>query len=276
MEKCPKCGSLKTRKSSYQPRSEHRRWFSSWFRCRDCGMRFLSTDQLLIQFWSMGSLAFLAIAGALVWALQSQPGAPLSAQPVGDSPPDQTTSAFAPVETSPRAADLDPATRQAAENRDPDAQYRLGLAILERHWDRGKPVALDEATHWIRQAAEQNHARAQFLLGKLYQKGRGVIQDDQEAAIWFRRAAEQGDSLAMSHLGKLMKAGRGFEKNLVEAYTWLNLASARGDQSSESDRDRLRHRLSPEQLAEAQNRSRALDQSLPRLSGNTHDPFLDD
>lgn len=224
----------------------------------------------------MGSIAFLAIAGALAWALQSQPVAPLSAQPARDSLPDQTTSAFAPVETSPDAADLDPATRQAAENRDPDAQYRLGLAILERHWERGNPVALDDATHWIRQAAEQNHARAQFLLGKLYQKGRGVIQDYKEAAIWFRRAAEQGDSQAMSHLGLLMKAGHGVANNLVEAYAWLNLASARGEQSSESDRDRLRLRLSSEQLAEAQNRARVLDQSLPRLSESARHPLLDD
>lgn len=270
MEKCPKCGSLKTRKSSYQPQSEHKPWFSSWFRCQDCSARFLSTDQLLIQLWVMGAIALVVIAGAALWAVQHQSGK-RSLGAATDARPAPSASAVEPEASLMRPDDLSPSIRQAAEARNPDAQYRLGLAILQRQWERGNLGALGDATEWLRQAAEQNHARAQFVIGVLYEKGRGVIQDYKEAMIWFRRAAEQGDPQAMSRLGRMMKAGHGVEKNLLEAYVWLNLASARGDQSAEIDRDRLRQILSSEQLGEAQNRSRRFDHDLPRRTGDSND-----
>ncbi|OKQ00421.1 hypothetical protein BLA59_09310, partial [Haemophilus influenzae] len=38
--------------------------------------------------------------------------------------------------------------------------------------------------------AEQGDAIAQFLLGGMYEEGRGVKQDDFDAVKWYRKAAE--------------------------------------------------------------------------------------
>ena len=54
-----------------------------------------------------------------------------------------------------------------------------------------------------RKAAEQGLANAQFNLGVMYHKGRGVPQSYEEAAKWFRKAAEQGDTKAIQALGKV-------------------------------------------------------------------------
>ena len=52
------------------------------------------------------------------------------------------------------------------------------------------------------QAAERGDAQAQFNLGAMYAKGRGVSQDDAEAVRWFRQSAEQGDAQAQFKIGR--------------------------------------------------------------------------
>jgi TPR repeat protein len=53
----------------------------------------------------------------------------------------------------------------------------------------------------IVEAAEQGDASAQFNLGQIYRKGKGVAQNDAEAAKWYRKAAEQGHVKAQYNLG---------------------------------------------------------------------------
>ena len=53
----------------------------------------------------------------------------------------------------------------------------------------------------IRTIAVGGDAEAQFLLGFMYAKGRGVLEDDKEAVKWFRKAAEQGHAEAQFNLG---------------------------------------------------------------------------
>ena len=79
--------------------------------------------------------------------------------------------------------------RLLAEQGDPDAQYYLG-----RMYDRRKGVPQDyaEAIKWYRLAAMQGDAGAQFSLGVIFEKGSGVVQNYDEAAKWYRLAAEQG------------------------------------------------------------------------------------
>ena len=54
---------------------------------------------------------------------------------------------------------------------------------------------------WYRLAAEQGDASAQYNLGVMYAKGRGVLKDEAEAVRWYRLAAEQGDAYAQNNLG---------------------------------------------------------------------------
>ena len=44
--------------------------------------------------------------------------------------------------------------------------------------------------------AEQGDASAQFLLGVMYEKGKGVLQDDIYANMWYNIAASSGDENA--------------------------------------------------------------------------------
>ncbi len=52
------------------------------------------------------------------------------------------------------------------------------------------------AADWFLRAAEQNHTGAQYNLGYLYYKGKGVPRDFVQAYAWFDRAAQQGDEKA--------------------------------------------------------------------------------
>ena len=60
---------------------------------------------------------------------------------------------------------------------------------------------------WYRKAADQDDTDAQFNLGNMYYKGRGVPQDYTEAAKWIRNAAEGGHVEAQSKLGYMYDKG---------------------------------------------------------------------
>ena len=51
---------------------------------------------------------------------------------------------------------------------------------------------MDEAERWLRLAAGQGHATAQFSLSTMYSLGDGVAKDVQEARIWREKAVAQG------------------------------------------------------------------------------------
>jgi uncharacterized protein len=61
--------------------------------------------------------------------------------------------------------------------------------------------------------AEQGDASAQFNLGVMYSKGKGVTQDDAEAFAWMERSAKQKYGPALSELGLYFERGLGTEKN---------------------------------------------------------------
>ncbi|MHB1184235.1 MAG: tetratricopeptide repeat protein [Desulfobulbia bacterium] len=55
----------------------------------------------------------------------------------------------------------------------------------------------EKAVSWFLKAAEQGHAEAQFNLGVMYFKGKGVLDRDYfEAERWFQKAANQGHAEA--------------------------------------------------------------------------------
>ena len=91
--------------------------------------------------------------------------------------------------------------------------------------------------------------------GTCYQKGEGVRQDYAEAVKWLRKAADQGDADAQYILGLMYmyeKGVPGVPKNSVEAYKWLNLASANGQKEAAEARAFVERKMTPGQIAEAQ------------------------
>ena len=72
----------------------------------------------------------------------------------------------------------------------------------------GKGVSADDqqAVTFIRKAAEQGFAPAEYGLGGLYEIGKGVPQDNKEALAWYAKAAAQGYKDAKDRLDKLEAA----------------------------------------------------------------------
>ncbi len=60
-----------------------------------------------------------------------------------------------------------------------------------------------KAHHYLTQAAEQGHARAQNYLGEMYYYGKGVRRNLRKASYYFDRAAAQGNSEAKNNLKQL-------------------------------------------------------------------------
>ncbi|MGH8710693.1 MAG: tetratricopeptide repeat protein, partial [Burkholderiales bacterium] len=69
-----------------------------------------------------------------------------------------------------------------------------------------------KSTSEIRQTV-QGFGTAQFNLGYMYSKGRGVAKDDAEAVKWYRKAAEQGLATAQFNLGLKYERGEGVAKD---------------------------------------------------------------
>ncbi|HOO52193.1 MAG TPA: tetratricopeptide repeat protein [Alphaproteobacteria bacterium] len=77
-------------------------------------------------------------------------------------------------------------------------------------------------------AAEQDHAAAQFELGRCYYNGIGVKRDILQAAQWWTKAAEQGHADAQYNLGRCYYNGLGVERDILQAAHLLTLAAEQG------------------------------------------------
>ena len=151
--------------------------------------------------------------------------------------------------------------RKAAEQGHAMAQCFLGI-----YYDagRGVPQNYTEAIKWYCKAAEQvnsspdNHMcfKAQYNLGLCYALGKGVIANKVVAATWWRKAAEQGHAEAQYNLGIYYSTGEGVLEDVVEAYKWLLLAGAAGSDQASAARVNLARKMTPEQIAEAQRKSK--------------------
>ena len=56
-------------------------------------------------------------------------------------------------------------------------------------------------------AANQSNAQAKFMIGKMYQEGRGVEQNENKAAIWYMKAAEQARAQGNKGLAVIYSLG---------------------------------------------------------------------
>ena len=77
----------------------------------------------------------------------------------------------------------------------------------------------DYATAWkkLKPLAEQGYADAQYTLGTMYERGRGVPEDVAVAVKWYRLAANQGHALSQDILGGMYAIGRDVPQDYAEA-----------------------------------------------------------
>jgi TPR repeat protein len=166
------------------------------------------------------------------------------------------SSCAAPNPSPPQPLVGGPAVSEAlkrAQAGDPNAQNELGLLYSE---GRGLPQNYLEAKDWFKKAADQGHAAAQVNLGTLYSLGQGAPYSDQMALFWFQKSADQRNALAFAKLGMMYERGRAVPQNLIEAHMWYNLSVAYGEKRAAESRDALATRMTPGQIAEAEDRAR--------------------
>lgn len=114
-----------------------------------------------------------------------------------------------------------PKLKAAAEKGHKKAQYRLG-----RCYDKGYGVAENDAqaVQWYQKSAAQGHAKAQYQLGKAYKDGEGIGKDRAKSVSYFTKAAKQGNANAQYQLGKAYMKGNGVTADEKKAKTWLKRA----------------------------------------------------
>lgn len=96
---------------------------------------------------------------------------------------------------------------QKAKAGDTSAQYGLALEYMfgkqfSRQGIEQKPRYY-EAAKWLQKAAEAGHPKSQYLLGTLYERGRGVKQDSDLAVAWYKKAVAGGNMDAACPLARL-------------------------------------------------------------------------
>lgn len=129
-------------------------------------------------------------------------------------------------------------------------------------YDRGDYT---QAARLFSPLAEQGVASAQFYLGLMHEKGRGVRQDYRAALTWFRKAALQGYPGPQNNLGLMYERGRAVRRDLVRAHMWYQVASAMlpGDagKAALKRRDFLAAQMTAAQIEQAQELARRCQQS---------------
>ncbi|MBU3654933.1 MAG: sel1 repeat family protein [Alphaproteobacteria bacterium] len=138
-----------------------------------------------------------------------------------------------------------------------------GLVHAQEQAQAQAPVQPQTPMAMMEAAANRGDAIAQTNLGIAHEFGYGVAQNPQEAVKWYQRAATQGDVRAQFYLSGCYEMGTGVAQDFVQAYYWLSVAVANSSPASSGyvemirRRDRLgRTRLKPDQIADAQKRSR--------------------
>ncbi len=122
-------------------------------------------------------------------------------------------------------------------------------------------------TLW-RPLADRGDAHAQFLLGTMYENGKGVSQDYSEAMKLYRLAANyQGYAAPLYALGSMYAKGRGVAQDNVHAYIWYSIAASSEDYVGTMLRDGLAKKMTPAQIAQAQEMAKRCQQSHKKECG---------
>ena len=76
---------------------------------------------------------------------------------------------------------------------------------------------------------EDGDEKAQYFLGLIHYKGKGVPQDYKTALKWYTLSAEQGNKVAQYNLGVMYSFGLGVVPDYKTALKWYNLSSEQGN-----------------------------------------------
>ena len=104
----------------------------------------------------------------------------------------------------------------------------ISAQSADKLYDEGKKLydqeQYQEAVPKLQAAAEKGHKKAQYRLGRCYDKGYGVKENDKKAFELYQKSAKQDYAKAMFHLGKCYMKGKGVAANQEEARKWIKRA----------------------------------------------------
>ncbi|PYV93918.1 MAG: sel1 repeat family protein, partial [Acidobacteria bacterium] len=92
--------------------------------------------------------------------------------------------------------------------------------------DKDYAKALKEATP----LAEQGNAEAQFLLGKMYWIGEGVLKDPERAIKLFKASGLQGNADAQFYVGSYYLLPL---RDVLEGAKWLRVSAEQGSKDAQ-------------------------------------------
>jgi hypothetical protein len=92
-----------------------------------------------------------------------------------------------------------------------EAQYALGMLLL----GGGSARKLKEAQRWLQHAATQGHVAAQYEAAEGFRRGRGTAVDATRTMAFYRMAADQGHLEAQFGLGVMLETGTGFRAPML-------------------------------------------------------------
>ena len=155
--------------------------------------------------------------------------------------------------------------RRAAEQGNDEAQNNLGImyyrgegvpedCVEAMYWFR-KVVA----------QGGRSATSAAGTVQLMYSRGElgGKPKNSREKVEFLRKAAEQGDAIAQYYLGGMYQSGAGAPKDLVQAHVWYNIAGANGYEDAKRVLAIVDMEMTSEQKAEAMKLARELFAKLP-------------
>ena len=106
----------------------------------------------------------------------------------------------------------------SASAQNADQLYQQGKALYDA---KNYAAALAK----LKPAAEQGHKKAQYRVGRCYDKGHGVDENNVEAVKWHKKAADQGYYKAEYQMARATLKGKGGLKiDEKKARAWVKKA----------------------------------------------------
>lgn len=131
--------------------------------------------------------------------------------------------------TAPDEAKAEACFKKAAEFKDSESEYQLGLLALDRAEDK---EGLDKAIDWLEKAYTHGSDEAALLLGNIYEGTAtdevDVEPDPREAMEWYEKAASLGNGDAMAELSLFYQKGIVVPKDRKRAEILLKDAISNG------------------------------------------------
>lgn len=116
--------------------------------------------------------------------------------------------------------------KSRADAGEPSARHQLAEFLISA--DPASP-GYDLALSWLQSLASQKVSDAEFLIGYLYEHGKGLPRDYTKAIENYRVSALHGYAPAENNIGSLYERGLGVRKDLPLAFQWYRAAALHGN-----------------------------------------------